>query len=51
MASEKECTVGTHAKKVAVESDHAYVNAGKGTGTAFLAFWIHMFQLRTWVLI
>jgi hypothetical protein len=30
MASGKECTVGTHSKKVAVEHHHIYVNAGKG---------------------
>ena len=30
MASASACTVGTHAKKVAVVHDHVYVNAGKG---------------------
>jgi hypothetical protein len=30
LACALECTVGTHAKKVAVVQDHVYVNAGKG---------------------
>jgi hypothetical protein len=30
MASAQDCSIGTHTKKVAVELNHVYVNAGKG---------------------